>query len=100
MVIGAIMPLRSNHYVYTRITTAATTQVKNGPTTLKRIVVNVPIAASTITIVDNISGTTPVVGVITSTADLKPYFIDFDANLSTGLRIITTNAQDITVLWS
>jgi len=94
------MALRSNHYGYTRITTATTTQVKGGPGTLKRIVVNTPVSTGTIGVIDNTSGTTVNIGTITSTADVKPYFIDFDLNFSTGLRIVTTQAQDITVIYN
>ena len=82
-----------------RITTATTTQVKTGPGVLKRIVVNTPVSAGTIGILDNTAGTTVTVGVITSTADLKPYFIDFDVRFSLGLRIVTVQAQDITVVY-
>ena len=84
----------------TRITTATTTQVKGGPGLLKRIVVNVPISAGTISIIDNTSGTTVTHGVITSTADLKPYVIECGYLMSTGIRIITAQAQDICVVYA
>lgn len=90
---------RENAYTSARITTATTTQVKAGPGVLKRIIVNVPISTGTIGILDNTTGTTVTVGVITSTADLKPYFIDFDVKFSLGLRIVTTQTQDITVVY-
>lgn len=82
------------------ITTATTTQVKNGPGVLKRIVVNVPVSTGTIGLIDGRSGTTVNMGVITSTADLKPYFIDYDVKFTDGLRIVTTQTQDITVVYS
>lgn len=93
------MSKRDKAYHSTRITTATTTQVKPGQGVLKRIVVNVPVSAGTISIIDNTSGTTVTHGVITSTADLKPYFIDFDVLMSEGIRIITAQAQDILVVW-
>jgi hypothetical protein len=83
-----------------RITTATTTQVKAGPGVLKRIVVNTPVSAGTIGLIDGQSGTTVTIGTITSTADLKPYFIDYDVKFSSGLRIVTAQTQDITVVYS
>jgi len=81
------------------ITTATTTQVKIGPGVLKRIVINKPVATGTIGIIDNITGTTVTDGLITSTTDLKPFYLDFDIRFSLGLRIVTTQAQDITVVY-
>lgn len=93
------MSKRTDAYATNYITTATTTQVKTGPGVLKRIVINKPVSTGTISIVDNTSGTTVTHGIITSTADLKPFYIDFDVRFSTGLRIITTQAQDITVVY-
>ncbi len=91
------MPKSKN--VATRITTATTTQVKQGPCVLKRIVFSVPVSAGTVSLIDNTSGTTVTHGVITSTADLKPFVLELDYRFSTGLRVITAQAQDITLVW-
>ena len=93
------MSKRTDAHATNYITTATTTQVKIGPGVLKRIVINKPVSTGTISIVDNTAGTTVTHGIITSTADLKPFYIDFDVRFSTGLRIITTQAQDITVVY-
>lgn len=93
------MALRSDHYQFTRITSATTTQVKSGKGILKRIVVNVPVSTGTITMYDAQAATTAPIGAITSTADLRPYFIDYDLKFANGLNIVTTQAQDITVVW-
>ena len=85
---------------FARITTATTTQVRIGPGVLKRIVVNTPVSAGTIGLIDGQSGTTVNIGTITSTADLKPYFIDFDLKFASGLRIVTVQTQDITVIYA
>lgn len=90
--------MKSNN-VTTRITTATTTQVRTGPCVLKRIVFNVPVSAGTVTIIDGTSGTTATHGVITSTADLKPFVIELDYRLYTGLRVVTAQAQDICLVW-
>lgn len=92
--------LREDFFNYAYITTATTTQVKTGAGILKRIVINKPVSTGTISIIDNISGSTVNIGIVTSTADLKPFFIDFDLKFSTGLRIITTQTQDITVVYA
>lgn len=92
--------LKTEYFQKTRITSATTTQVANGQKILKRIVVNVPVSTGTVAIYDAQSGTDNPVGVITSTADLKPYFIDYDVRMENGIRIITTQAQDITVVWA
>jgi hypothetical protein len=91
---------RAEAYSYARITTATTTQVRTGPGVLKRIIVNVPVSTGTIGLIDGQSGSTVNIGTITSTADLKPFFIDFDIKVSSGLRIVTTQAQDITVVYA
>lgn len=85
-------------YTGTRITTATTTQVRTGPCLLKRIVINVPVSTGTISIIDNTSGTTVTHGVITSTADLKPFVMELGYKMTNGIRIITTQAQDIVVV--
>ncbi len=84
---------------YSHIAGAATTQVKSGRGILHKIVLNKPVASATITLVDNTSGTTPVIGLITNTTDVKPYELIFDARFSTGLRIITSGADDVTVVY-
>jgi hypothetical protein len=88
---------RASQYSY--ITTGTTTQVKTGRARLRRIVVNVPIAAATIKIIDGTSGTTANVATITCTADLKPFFIDYNLICNNGLRIVTSGATDVTVVY-
>jgi hypothetical protein len=88
---------RASQYAY--ITTGTTTQVKTGRTRLRRIVVNVPIAAATITLIDGTSGTTANIAVITCTADLKPFYLDYNLICSNGLRIVTSGATNVTVVY-
>jgi hypothetical protein len=84
---------------YYRIAGAATTQVKTGRGRLRRIVFNKPVASSTVTLIDNTTGTTANIGVITNTTDVKPYFLDYNMIFMTGLRIVTSGADDITVVY-
>lgn len=80
------------------INTATTTQVKNGAGILHKIIINTPVAG-TISIIDNTAGTTVNVGLVTMTADLKPYALEYNLAFATGLRIITSVACDITVVY-
>lgn len=88
---------RASQYQY--INSATTTQVKSGRGRLRRIVFNKPIASSTVTIYDETSGTSKVIGLITNTSDVKPYFLDFNIIFGTGLKIVTSAADFITVVY-
>lgn len=81
------------------ISTATTTQVKTGAGILHKIIVNAPASGSTIGILDNTTGTTVNLGEITNTTDLKPYELVYDCRFSTGLRIVTSGTDDITVVY-
>jgi hypothetical protein len=84
---------------YNYITTATTTQVKTGAGILHKIVINTPLDGATVKLIDNTAGTTTNIGLITMTADLKPYELIYDCRFSTGLRIVTDSATDITVIY-
>ena len=84
---------------YQRINSATTTQVKTGRGRLRRIVVNTPVASETIGLIDGTTGTTVNVGQLTTTADLKPFYIDFNIIFMNGLRIVTSGTSDITVVF-
>lgn len=91
---------RSEFARFAYITSATTTQVKLGPGTLWAIVLNKPIASSTIKLIDNTAGTTANIGIITNTTDVKPYMLFYGIQFGTGLRIVTSGADDITVVYS
>jgi hypothetical protein len=85
---------------YAHISSATTTQVFTGACSLVAIIVNAT-SAGTITIVDNTTGTTPVVGVLKASIAEGTYNYGAPAGitLSTGLRVITGGASDITVVY-
>jgi hypothetical protein len=83
---------------YAYISTATTTQVKSGPGVLKRIIVGSPVTAGTITIVDDVSGTTAIL-VVTSSGAI-PFVVDCDLQFALGLRVITTEAQKVTLVYA
>ncbi len=90
------MELRDN-YKYTYITTATTTQVLTGQGSLVRIIVNTT-AAGTIGLIDGTSGTTVNIGQLKASIPEGTY--EFGIQLTSGLRIVTGGASDITVVTS
>lgn len=84
-------------YQATNINSATTTQVFSGKGILQAITVNTT-AAGAITIVDAIGAAViPVVGVLKSSVAEGTYW--YNCAISTGLKIITAAASDITVTW-
>lgn len=84
---------------YATSTTATTTTVKSAPGALWRVVLNKPVASSTITIYDNTAASGTKIATITNTTDVKPYFLDFGLRFETGLTIVTSGADDVTVVY-
>lgn len=91
--------LNADFPTFAHITTATTTQVVSRPCTLISIIFNKPVASSTVKLIDNTSGSTVNIGTITNTTDVKPYMLFYGVHLTTGLRIITDQADDITVVY-
>ena len=85
---------------FTNITTATTTVVKSGAGRLIHIVVNKPVSASSITIYNNTAASGTKIGTITNSTVVTPYFLDYDARFDTGLTIVTSGADDITVVYA
>ena len=83
---------------FTYIAGAATTQVVTGQGVLRSIVLNKPVASATITLIDGTSGTTANIGIITNTAAVEPYSLDYNIRFDDGLRIVTSGADDITAI--
>lgn len=78
---------------YNNITTATTTQVISGRVNKAKITVNAALTG-TITVIDNTTGSTPVVATITNpTVGSSFEYWDFQ----TGVRITTSATCDITV---
>lgn len=80
------------------ITTASTNVLKLGPGTLRRIIIN-KAAGTTITIYDNTSAASPIIGVIGNPANNNPLTLDYDLDFQTGLTIVTTGTWDLTVTY-
>lgn len=90
-------------YSYANIATATTTVVRNGKGVLKGIVVNKAVATGAITIYDNTAASGAKIATITSPATLIHSQISLDYGevaFTTGLTIVTSQADDITVIWA
>lgn len=89
-------------YSYTHITTATTTVVKSGAGFLHKIVWNKRVAAGVTTIYDNTSAAGAVVGIVTVGAAIlgdPPESCEYNVSMATGITIVTSAAEDITVVW-
>lgn len=86
----------------TNIAGAATTVIKTGSGVLKGIVVNKAVANGVITVYDNTAGSGTKIATITNPATLlhSQVSLDFNCKFSTGLTIVTSAADDITVTWA
>jgi len=109
---GSGQPLKSDVYgnlwtkiggsPFTRIVTATTTTVKSGAGTLHRIVCNTAVANAVFTIYDNTAGSGTVIGIITEPATLlsNKWTQDYGLRFGTGLTIVSSSTEDITVIYS
>lgn len=88
-------------FAHKNITTATTTSVASGAGVLGAIIVNKAVASSTITIYDNTAASGTKIATITNPATLlhSQMVLPFDVAFTTGLTIVTSQADDITVCW-
>lgn len=85
---------------YRNITTAATTVVKTGSGTLRRVVVGNPSAGGTISIFDNTAGSGTSIGIIAIPgATNSPFQLEYGLEFSTGLTVVTSTANNVTVIF-
>lgn len=80
---------------------AATTVVKSGAGRLLGIVVNKAIALSVITLYDNTAASGTIIGIITNPLVLlsSQFNMQYDAAFTMGLTIVTSAADDLTVIY-
>ena len=90
-----------NSLNFTNIAAGATTAVKSGSGTLKRIVINKKVANGVITIYDNTAASGTKIATITNPATLldNAQQLDYDVAFNTGLTVVTSAADDVTVVW-
>lgn len=87
---------------YTNISSATTTAIATGRGTLKRIVCNKAVASGVITVYDNTAGSGTKIATITHPATLlqNQYDLEYNVQFATGLTIVTSAADDLTIVWS
>lgn len=86
----------------TNITTATTTLVFSGRGTFVGLVFNKRVAAGVTTIYDSLTAAGTKVGTITEGAAVlndPPQAVIYNRYMENGLTIVTSQAEDITVLW-
>jgi hypothetical protein len=86
-------------FLYNNISTDATTQVKSGAGVLHSVSVNTAgTVASSVSVYDSTSTTTPVIGIFNA---LATDFYILDAAFATGLRVVTTGtvAPNVTITY-
>jgi len=86
---------------HAHIAGAATTVVKSGAGRLHRIIYNKAVALSVVTIYDNTAASGTVIAIITMPAALlaSQWSVEYDVPFATGLTIVTSAADDITVVY-
>lgn len=86
---------------FLNITTATTTTVKTGAGVLVRIINNKKVLSGVITIYDNTAASGTKIGTITNPATLldNQLQLDYECIFSTGLTIVTSAAEDLTIVY-
>lgn len=86
-------------FSFQNITSATTTTIKSGAGVLRALVINKAVASATVAIYDNTAGSGTLIGTITMPATLlsNQASLNYSVKFATGLTIVTTGAQDITV---
>jgi hypothetical protein len=91
-----------HRYSYTHITTATTTVVKAAAGFLHKIIWNKGVANGVTTVYDNTSAAGTVVAIRTLGAALlndPPISAEYNVVMTTGITIVTSAAEDVTVVW-
>lgn len=89
-------------FSFSNISAPATTTVKTGAGVFKRLVFNKPVASGVITIYDNTAASGTKIATITEPATLLAqgaFSTDYDLLFSTGLTVVTSAADDITIVY-
>jgi len=88
-------------FSYANIASATTTTVKSGKGVLVGIVINKPVASTTVTIYDNTAGSGTKIGTITQPGTLleSQIVLPYNVTFSTGLTLVTSGADDLTVIY-
>lgn len=86
---------------FLNITTSATYHVKDSPGVLVRVIFNKPVASSVTTIYDNTTSASTKVATITNPGTLlSDHFVyQYGVTCATGINVVTSGLDDITVVY-
>lgn len=88
---------------YKNMTSAATYAVKSGQGVIHMVCINTPVASGVVTVYDNTAASGTKIGTITEPGTLLnqgPLCGFFDVAFHTGLTIVVSGTQDITVTYN
>lgn len=99
---GAPARITESSYNKLNIAGAATTLVKSGPGLFKRLVINKAVLSGVITIYDSLSASGTKIATITNPATLlaNQNVLEYGCGFGIGLTVVTSAADDITVIYS
>lgn len=89
-----------NGFASVHVASATTTVVKSGAGVLHTLTINKPVASDTITIYDNTAGSGTAIAIPTIPSTVtgeSPFTLIYDAAFATGLTVVTSGSDDITV---
>lgn len=95
------LPVKEKGDSFLNIAAAATTVVKTGAGILRKITVNKAILSGVITVYDNTAASGPKIATITNPAVLlqSNFTLSYDVAFANGLTVVTSAADDITVVY-
>ena len=96
------IPATSSASPYLHIAGAATTVVKSGPGIFRRLLINKAVALSTITIYDNVAASGTIIAIIAQPVALlaAQVCLPYEISFTTGLTLVTSAADDVTVVYN
>lgn len=94
--------MREDFGTFKNISTATTTVVKKGPGILVAIIVNKAVASGVYTIYDNTAASGTKIATVTMPGTLlaSQMVLPFNCKFTTGLTVVTSSTDDITVIYA
>lgn len=97
----AVVQMNIGAWDYANISAAGTNTLKSGPGVLGSVTVNKTVSLGVITVYDNTAGSGTVIATITHPLSLlqSQYILTFNCKFSTGLTVVTSLGDNITVTY-
>ena len=99
---GNLINLGTSNLTYLNIQGAGTHVVKSGSGYLHRVIVNRAILSSVVTVYDNTAASGTKIATVTNPLALlsSQMVLPYECNFNTGLTVVTSAGDDITVVYS